>query len=507
MVQHVHRIYGLATELGNPSLSILLSATPRQKHSLAGKIMNHSAAANKISKACEPCRRRKIRCNGLQPCNACHSQPGQCAYRVKARSRKSAAQTAAKPATPANTPKAAQEVPPTAELAPHAEQDETAQDTPNPSVYHGITATHTHGAEPVECPQLFYGPSSNFAFLQQLHRSILHFGAVRQPELREDHEGSEGLDMFVQRSIFFGTPRRVTASHPITNVPLSEVVDLPQALSFLSEFLSVSLHLLPMFTRPELEDLLQSFYSGTGNPHLRPQQKALLCAVLAIGALSTDHTDQAELLYEQAKITALAFDEAVTLSMIQLSILFGDYQINIGRPNSAYLHLGVAVRKAFAMGLNREAIGKDPSDHSLQKRRSTMWCLYFHERCVSCPAFGYAALTYYRWHALAMGRPGALKMQDITTEFPANEPVLIALCEVARVAEANAEVMYLQKSESLRVLYLMAEKAHDQLRRVMEQADTASSPNGRHSEIASLHLRNSNFIQLRLCNLDANFTC
>ena len=106
-----------------------------------------------------------------------------------------------------------------------------------------------------------------------------------------------------------------------------------------------------------------------------------------------------------------------------------------------------------------------------------------------------------------MGRQGALKMQDITTEFPANEPVLIALCEVARVTEANAEVMYLQKSESLRVLYLMAEKAHDQLRRVMEQADTASSSNGRHSEIASLHLRNSNLIQLRLCNLDANFTC
>lgn len=275
----------------------------------------------------------------------------------------------------------AQEVPP-AESTHPAEHEEITQDTPNPIVYHGITATHTHGAEPVECPQLFYGPSSNFAFLQQLHRSILQFGAVRQPELQESHEGSEGLDMFVQRSIFFGTPRRATASHHMPHVELSQVVNLPQAISFLSEFLAVSIHLLPMFTKAELEDLLQSLYSGSESTPLRPQQKALLYAVLAIGALSTDYTDQAEFLYEQAKITAFAFDEAVTLSMIQLSILFGDYQINIGRPNSAYLHLGIAVRKAFAMGLNREAIGKDSSDFSLQKRRSTMWCLYFHERYV-----------------------------------------------------------------------------------------------------------------------------
>jgi hypothetical protein len=101
---------------------------------------------------------------------------------------------------------------------------------------------------------------------------------------------------------------------------------------------------------------------------------------LASGALSADATDLAEKLYEQSKVIAAAFDEAVTLAMIQTSILLSDYQVNMGRPNSSYLHLGAATRRAFAMGLNREGSRARHDDKELQKRRSTMWCLYFHER-------------------------------------------------------------------------------------------------------------------------------
>jgi hypothetical protein len=32
------------------------------------------------------------------------------------------------------------------------------------------------------------------------------------------------------------------------------------------------------------------------------------------------------------------------------------------------------------MGLNREAARTASDETGLQKRRSTMWCLYFHER-------------------------------------------------------------------------------------------------------------------------------
>lgn len=148
----------------------------------------------------------------------------------------------------------------------------------------------------------------------------------------------------------------------------------------MEKFKTVSSHLFPLFTEAELDQMLRDLYPKEGQVASSQQEMALTLAVLAIGALSTDSTDLGEIMYEQAKTIAYAFTEAVTLSMIQLKILLADYQINIGRPNSAYLHLGDATRRAFAMGLNREA-GRAASDETvLQKRRSTMWCLYLHER-------------------------------------------------------------------------------------------------------------------------------
>ena len=53
-----------------------------------------------------------------------------------------------------------------------------------------------------------------------------------------------------------------------------------------------------------------------------------------------------------------------------------------------------------------------------------------------------------------MGRSSALKFADITCQFPDVHPVLTGLCEIAHIAELNAEEMYLRKSESLQLLYI-----------------------------------------------------
>jgi len=186
--------------------------------------------------------------------------------------------------------------------------------------------------------------------------------------------------MFVQRSIFFGTPPTFDATQSQRSFPPTEIVSADRAALFLEKYKTVSSHLFPLFTETELDRMLLDLYPEEGRIASSPQEMALILAVLAIGALSTDATDLAEILYEQAKTIAHAFTEAVTLSMIQFKILLADYQVNMGRPNSAYLHLGDATRRAFAMGLNREA-GRTASDETgLQKRRTTMWCLYFHER-------------------------------------------------------------------------------------------------------------------------------
>jgi hypothetical protein len=351
---------------------------PVNDFAVEGAVMDRFGS--KISKACEPCRRRKIKCNGEQPCGLCRQHPAHCQYRAKARDRTSARQRASRTSSHVDVSLATELQTASSENPPTASTPRENHQPADPEVYRGITATHTQGPNAGECAQLFYGPSSNFAFLQQLHKGVLHHGLKRTSDGHDDQEGNAGLDMFVQRSIFFGTPSLLGAGHSARPCRPTEIVSATQATRFLDKFKVASYHLVPMFTENELDQMLNDLYQQDSHLTLRSQEAGLVLAALASGALSANDTDLAEKLYEQSKAIAAAFDEAVTLVMIQTSILLSDYQVNMGRPNSSYLHLGAATRRAFAMGLNREGSRARHDDKELQKRRSTMWCLYFHER-------------------------------------------------------------------------------------------------------------------------------
>jgi hypothetical protein len=228
----------------------------------------------KISKACEPCRRRKIRCNGQQPCQLCQQTPAQCTYRAKARDRTSARQRAAaldnSNETNESAPTRSQPLP-----SPPAVRTPRDHNTPaDPEVYRGIKATHHHGPDSSECAQLFYGPSSNFAFLQQLHKSILDYGRTRQPDGHGDHEGLEGLDMFVQRSIFFGTPSTFDATQSVSSLSSADALSPARAAVFLDKFKTVSSHLFPLFTHDELKCSITSIPKKVESLQLKSLQAA-----------------------------------------------------------------------------------------------------------------------------------------------------------------------------------------------------------------------------------------
>jgi hypothetical protein len=460
---------------------------------------------SKISKACEPCRRRKIKCNGEQPCGLCQQHPAHCQYRAKARDRTSARQRASRTSSHVDVSSLATELQTaTSENPPTASTPRDNHQPADPEVYRGITATHTQGPNAGECAQLFYGPSSNFAFLQQLHKGVLHHGLKRTSDGHDDQEGGAGLDMFVQRSIFFGTPSLLGTGHPARPCRPTDIVSATQATRFLDRFKVASYHLVPMFTEPELDQMLHDLYQQDSHLMLRSQEAGLVLAALASGALSANATGIAEKLYEQSKVIAAAFDEAVTLAMIQTSILLSDYQVNMGRPNSSYLHLGAATRRAFAMGLNREGSRARHDDKELQKRRSTMWCLYFHERYVSPEsAIRGRELTSCRWQSLSMGRSSALKYADITCQFPKVHPVLKGLTEIARIAEINAEEMYLRKSDSLQLLYVAAERTYVQLRQFAERAGIATMDVDervkQYGDVPALHLHNGGLEMYTTC--------
>lgn len=361
----------------------------------------------KISKACEPCRKRKVRCDGKEPCHRCHRRPSECVYRQRARVRKSAHRGGSSGATDVGS--ASQSRPSLGRsLASEGDKPKAQAEPARSQLYHSVAATHGNDPDSTDSSRLFYGPSSQFAFLQQLHREILSSTSPNQAGDREIQEGGPGLDLFVQRTIFFGTPTRSDATTTAANTPLESALSLEKALEFLSQFKGVFCHVLPLFTAPELDELIPRLYNhGAGAP-LSQQKKAIALAVLANGALLTPCTDLAEMLFMKAVQEAMFTHDLVSLSTVQFHILIAEYQTNMGRPNAAYLNLGTACRKAFAMGLHKECDTTLVTPDVLQKRRSTLWCLYFHERfdLLDPLAHGFHSLTqgplnpdFRHWHS------------------------------------------------------------------------------------------------------------
>lgn len=179
------------------------------------------------------------------------------------------------------------------------------------------------------------------------------------------------------------------------------------------------------------------------------QTKALIVAVLALGALATPHTDIAEEIMARAKYEAVLFDDTVSLPMIQYSLLLAEYQTSMGRPNLTYLMLGTACRKAFALGLHREAANSLTRSEDAEKCRTTLWCLYFLES----------------WYTMMVGRESMLKMSDISSPFPENQPFIVTLSRLAYIGEQCSKTIYnTHRYDSLRKLFVAAEDIHAQLR-------------------------------------------
>ncbi|KAH9204794.1 fungal-specific transcription factor domain-containing protein [Leptodontidium sp. 2 PMI_412] len=422
----------------------------------------------RTAKACEACRIRKIRCNGNTPCGNCHDKPSSYIYRHRTRQRRPAAVTeGVSPATQATQPLS---------HSKYGEPTESKECSHTDEVYHSVSATQ---ADPSRGHlQLYYGASSQFSFLQHIHRSILSEKQTNPITSSEVQDGGPGLDLFMQRGFFFGT--RLSAN--VNSLPLDPLqedeVSMDEAMSFLDHYASTLGHILPFINCSELQTHLPSLHRPFGTHKLRRQQMAILLAVLALGAATTEQQDNAERLFGRAKAYANEFDESVNLQAIQLSLILGMYHVCVGRPTSGYLHVGTACRKAFAMGLHKDIpnsiIAETPPFQ--QQCRITMWCLYFHE----C------------WQSLSLGRDCSIQKSDIRCPLPLDNPVICALADLASLMTQSAQIVYERPLKALPDMYEDAKSSLADLHQFAEQYSIASTRKGESSkdDIASVVLHN-----------------
>ena len=102
------------------------------------------------------------------------------------------------------------------------------QDPVLEQVYSSVSAAHN------SCPEysveLYYGPSSSFSFLQQIHRRLKELSphqTIKDKHSRIDR-GEEGLDRFKYRGLFFGQTRHGDKQRD-DGIQNSDIIFLPIA--------------------------------------------------------------------------------------------------------------------------------------------------------------------------------------------------------------------------------------------------------------------------------------
>ncbi|KAL3481371.1 fungal-specific transcription factor domain-containing protein [Aspergillus californicus] len=396
----------------------------------------------RISKACQECRKRKIKCNGDNPCKTCQLRRTPCLYREVIRQRKKKSREPQESTNegigsiPASTATGTSRADPL-QLQPGSQQ-------PPLSFNNSVSATHMTSA--CNKVQLYYGSTSHFALMHEIYRDLTAHPTghpAQGPQGRVEEAGA-GLDLFSYRRIFFGIPSESDAARGSSMTDM-QIMFLPyeMASSFLEQFLSTIYYLLPIWSAQTFHRRLEEMYGAV--PAARPDNyHCILIMAMAIGCLLTEHHAWGDVLYERVKASSSSFDDTVNLQTVQLSMFMNEK----GRPNSTFLHLGTASRKALSAGLHKEPPneGRDTME-SAEERRRTFWYLY----------------VYESWICFHIGRPSSLSRRDVGISLP-EDSFLISLVLLSDAACRSADELYGRHHDSLLQMWKIAKGIWDDMR-------------------------------------------
>ncbi|KAE8354608.1 hypothetical protein BDV28DRAFT_146976 [Aspergillus coremiiformis] len=401
----------------------------------------------RISKACQECRKRKIKCNGSNPCKTCHLRNTSCIYRDIVRQRKR------KRPAPRESDGFDSDGATRSEYGPGLPPRRNPSGR-NYTINNSVSATHV--ASPSCKVQLYYGSTSHFALLHEIYRGLVskQTPGSEKPQ-GEVEEARASLDMFSFRRIFFGTPDETQESMKGSKGMDIPVMFLPRELAngFLRRFLSSLYNLVPFRSKESYERQLGDLYNPAPGARVDTWGHCMLLLALALGALGTEH-------YHWGDMLVTAHDKSnpiVSCDTASLTSSYAHYQTEQGRPNSTFLHLGTASRKALSAGLHKEAPnqGGELTD-SVEERRITFWALYFYET----------------WFCFHLGRPCSLLLRDVGIELPEN-PFLRALSYVSKVIARLADEMFGHHHDSLLQMWRIARSITEEFRTYESQMQQA----------------------------------
>ncbi|OKL62798.1 hypothetical protein UA08_01461 [Talaromyces atroroseus] len=412
---------------------------------MADDLSAEAAPKWRISKACQECRRRKIRCDGGEPCQHCKQRNSECEYRGFVRQRKRKHELVSKHEdAAANTEDE--------RGGPGAESSSARYGTTlpvhrkdpglNSGLSDGATAATgnkrssgssknglmdysvaaTHVASPSCIIQLYYGPTSNFSLMQLMYRQLVEGlgDGHSDPSLSRRDEVEEvgaGLDLFSHRRLFFGdlAGNQDMSLSEMTGSSSLFFLHPSTASKYLERYLSTIYYLMPWQPKERYRQKVNALYqNGQDDMHLNSPEATIILLILACGA----------------------------------AMIYAHYQSEKARPNSAFLCLGTAVRKAIAAGLHKNTrFQLEQATEDAEEKRITFWSLFFYET----------------WLCFGLGRPITIPAHEITIPDPREQPMLLAIVELARIMARSARSMYGKNHESLLLVWKNAREIRKDL--------------------------------------------
>ncbi|KAJ0413410.1 hypothetical protein BJY00DRAFT_322040 [Aspergillus carlsbadensis] len=392
-------------------------------------LVHGQSKSSRTSKACNNCRKRKAKCNGETPCLLCSEKNVECIYRVQTRVRQNAAFYARRRRMREPRTRGIR-------IDPSSHDKFWTRDL---DFLAGVYATEETTS--ASCPlQLFYGPSSNFSLLLQIHH---HTNTLTESSATTSSQATEALLRFQYDKLFFGKHSGLTeplaspaSSHSqswnqgmldysiwdCNSVPALLPPHLP--FEFLDRVLAVDYPFLPFLDGSHLRRITQLMLEASQHD-LSLQDHAIVIAMLALGATFTEHCQWAEILFSRARGISELLNEA--------------FQLQVGRPNSAYLLAGTAHRKAIAVGLHKELPSqiRSLSPFQVEQRRLTFWALDTFESMI----------------CYALGRPICTLSEDVITIPQPRNPFLIYMATLTRIIAKCAKLIYYQTNKPIEALW------------------------------------------------------
>lgn len=310
----------------------------------------------RISKACQECRRRKIRCDGGEPCQHCKQRNSECEYRgfVRQRKRKHELLSTNDDGTAAAAADTDEEkshsvrrssstrgkaIPvrrsASDSIPGHSNgadgvgghTNSSASNHKNGLLDYSVAATHV--ASPSCIIQLYYGPTSNFSLMQLMYRQLVEGlgdgtnNASTSTRRDEVEEVGPGLDLFSLRRLFFGDlagNQDMSVSGGSGSSSLF-FIHPSTASRYLERYLSTIYYLLPWQSKEQYRRKVNMLYQNGQDMSLDTPEATIILLILACGASMSGDPDMGDFLLKKAKANAAGFDELVNLQTIQVPLL------------------------------------------------------------------------------------------------------------------------------------------------------------------------------------------